>query len=85
MTRAASSDEARTTSGGKALSIIAMVFGLVAVFFVPIVFGPLGIVIAAIAALRHEPWWVWGAGVAAVGMVVGMVLGYLVVSGGIRI
>ncbi len=85
MTRTASHDEARQASGGKALSIIAMLFGLVALVFFPIVFGPLGIVIAAIAALRHEEWWVWGAAVAAAGTVIGMILGYLVFTGGIQL
>ncbi|WP_220449262.1 hypothetical protein [Nonomuraea mesophila] len=63
------------------LSIIGFVCAAVAVLFVPIVFGLAGIVLGIVGHSRGEPLGKWAAVAAGVGMIVGFVLGYLVVSG----
>jgi hypothetical protein len=60
------------------LSIGAMVCGAVATLFFPILFGPLGIVLAGVGMSRDEPKARTAMTVAVVGMVVGFVLGMLV-------
>ncbi|MFF8382170.1 hypothetical protein [Streptomyces kanasensis] len=66
---------------GNVLSIIAIVLGAVALIFLPIVFGVIGLVLAIIAkAVRHERLSTVALVVSAVGLVGGMILGALVVS-----
>jgi hypothetical protein len=60
------------------LSIGAMVCGAVATLFFPILFGPLGIVLAGVGMSRDESKARTAMTVAVVGMVVGFVLGMLV-------
>ena len=60
------------------LSWIAIACGAVAFLFFPIVFSPLGIVLAAIAYTRGEARWAVGLAVAVVGGIVGFMVGYLV-------
>ncbi|HET6859208.1 MAG TPA: hypothetical protein VFH94_19240 [Streptomyces sp.] len=62
------------------LSIVAIVFGVVALIFCPPLFGVLGLVFGGIAKSKDEPLAVTGLIVAAVGLVVGMLLGVLVFS-----
>jgi hypothetical protein len=57
------------------LSGLAIVSGVIALIFFPIVFGPLGIVLAAIGLVRKERLWPVGLAVAIVGMLVGMAFG----------
>jgi hypothetical protein len=65
---------------GNTLSIIAIVCGVVAVIILPIVFGPVGIVLGIIGKTRNEKLSTIAIVVAVVGMVVGFVLGYLVMQ-----
>ncbi|MFF9147344.1 hypothetical protein ACWGBV_14560 [Streptomyces sp. NPDC055051] len=68
-------------ASGNVLSIIAMVLGVVALLFLPIVFGLIGVVLGIVAkTVQHERLAVPAIVVAAVGMVGGMILGALVVS-----
>lgn len=68
------------TTDSIGLCIGAMVMGCIALFFFPIVFGPIGIALASAALVRKERWAVAGMSVAAGGTVMGMVLGALVWS-----
>ncbi|MDK1472050.1 hypothetical protein QNO07_01165 [Streptomyces sp. 549] len=71
----------QSASTGNMLSIIAMVLGVIALIFLPIIFGPIGIVLAIIAKMvRHERLATAAIVVSAVGLVGGMVLGAVVNS-----
>ncbi|MGW7056321.1 hypothetical protein [Streptomyces sp. NPDC054887] len=61
-------------------SIVAIVFGVVALFFCPPLFGVLGLVFGGIAKSKDEPLAVTSLIVAAVGLAVGMLLGFVVFS-----
>ncbi|WP_309053504.1 hypothetical protein [Streptomyces sp.] len=66
---------------GNVLSIVAMVLGVIALLFLPIVFGVVGVVLAIVAkTVRHERLAVPALVVAAVGLVGGMILGVVVSS-----
>ncbi|GGJ79834.1 hypothetical protein GCM10011583_09340 [Streptomyces camponoticapitis] len=68
------------TANGNVLSIIAMVLGVIAFIFLPIVFGAIGLVLAIIAkTVRHERLAVPAIVVSAVGMIGGMILGAVLV------
>lgn len=58
-------------------STIAIVLGALAVLFLPIVLGPIGIVMSAIGFTKKEPRAPIGLGVAIGGTVLGMILGAL--------
>lgn len=63
------------------LSIIAMVLGVIALLFFPIVFGVIGVILAIIAkTVRHERLATIAIVVSAVGLVGGMILGAVVAS-----
>lgn len=61
-------------------SIVAIIFGAVALFFCPPLFGILGLVFGGIAKSKEEPLAVTGLIVAGAGLVVGMLLGFVVFS-----
>ena len=65
----------RPASTGNALSIGAIVCGVVALLFCPILLGPAGIVLGAIALNRQESMAKIGIGVAVGGMIGGFVIG----------
>ena len=65
---------------GTGYSIAAIVCGVSALLFFPIVFGPVGLVLGAIAYTRHERLWAVGVTMAAVGGLVGAWIGYVVVA-----
>ncbi|MFI0990404.1 hypothetical protein [Streptomyces exfoliatus] len=66
-------------SAGNVMSITAIVMGVVALLFLPIVFGVIGLALAVIAkAVRKERLAVPAIVVAAVGLVGGMILGVMV-------
>ncbi|MFF5635794.1 hypothetical protein [Streptomyces sp. NPDC012825] len=68
-------------ANGNVLSIIAIVLGVVAIIFFPIVFGVIGLVLAVIAKfVRHERLSTVALVVSAAGLVLGMVLGAVVAS-----
>jgi hypothetical protein len=63
---------------GNGLAIAAIVLGAIAVLFVPILFGGVGIALGAVAMSKQQPLARWGLGVAIAGTIVGMILGALV-------
>ena len=63
-------------------STIAIMLGCIALLILPIVLGPIGIVMAAVGFSKKEPRAPIGLTVAIVGMVLGMVIGALVFAGG---
>ncbi|MFJ8692773.1 hypothetical protein [Streptomyces roseolilacinus] len=66
-------------STNNVLSIIAIVLGAVALIFLPIVFGAIGLVLAIIAkTVRHERLATVALVVSAAGLVGGMILGAVV-------
>ncbi|CAL9612287.1 hypothetical protein [Streptomyces sp. enrichment culture] len=68
-------------SNSNVLSIIAIVLGAVALLFLPIVFGAIGLVLAIIAmTVRRERLATVALVVSAVGLVGGMILGAVVAS-----
>ena len=66
--------------GAQIFSILAMVSGVVAIFFFPILFGPIGIVLAVVANRKAEPLWKVALAVAVGGTILGFVLSYVVLS-----
>lgn len=67
-------------ASGNVLSIIAMVLGVIALIFLPIVFGVIGLVLAIVAkTVRHERLAVPAIVVSAVGLIGGMILGAVLV------
>jgi hypothetical protein len=71
----------RPTTASSGLSVGAIVCGVIATLFFPILFGPLGIVLAGVAMSRNEPKARTAMTVAVAGMLVGFVLGMLVWAG----
>ena len=67
-------------AGGNVLSIISIVCGVVAVLFIPILFGIVGLVLGFIARSRGERLSMIAIIVSAVGLVLGLILGYVVYS-----
>lgn len=68
-------------SGSNALSIVAIVLGVIALLFLPIVFGVIGVVLAIVAkTVRHERLSTIAIVISAVGLVGGMILSALVVG-----
>ena len=63
------------SNSGNVLSIIAMVCGVIALFFCPILLGPAGIVCGVVAKKRGESLATIGIAVAAVGLVLGFIIG----------
>jgi hypothetical protein len=71
--------EAGPVAGGvRAMSILGFVFGGVAVFLIPPLFGLAGLILGIIAKVKGDPLGLWAAIVAGVGLVVGMILGVMV-------
>ncbi|WP_228974809.1 hypothetical protein [Streptomyces sp. DH12] len=65
-------------SANNTLSIVAIVLGVVALIFLPIVFGVVGLVLAIVAkTVRHERLSTVAIVVSALGLVGGMILGAL--------
>lgn len=76
MTQSAPTAEAR----GNTLSIIGIVCGVIAVIFLPILFGPAGIILGVIGKTRHEKLSTIAIVVAVVGMIIGFILSYVVLK-----
>ena len=66
-------------SAGSGFSTAAIILGVIAILFFPIILGPAGIVLGAVAKSKGESKAVVGMTVAACGTVVGMILGALAV------
>ena len=64
--------------GSNALSILAIIFGGISLLFLPIIFGPIAIVLAIIAKSRKERLSTVALIISIVGTVVGFILGALV-------
>ena len=64
--------------GSNALSILAIIFGGISLLFLPIIFGPIAIVLAIIAKARKERLSTVALIISIVGTVVGFILGALV-------
>jgi hypothetical protein len=72
----------RASTGARVCTILAFVFAVVAILFLPPVFGLVALVLGVIAgAMGDRPlgWYAAGAGV--VGAVIGMVLAYALLRG----
>lgn len=70
----------QSTSSSNLFSILAIVFGVVAVIFLPIVFGIGAIILAGVALSKNERLAKVAMIVAVVGTVLGFVLGAIVYS-----
>lgn len=74
----------RPSGGVRAMSIIGIVLGALALLFLPIVFGPIGIVLGAVAYGKGDKTVGLAALiVASVGMIAGMALGAFVFASGV--
>lgn len=62
-------------------STAAIALGAVSFLFFPIIFGPVGIVLAAVAKSKNEPRAMIGLSVSIAGTVLGMLFGLMVTSG----
>jgi hypothetical protein len=65
------------TGAGRGFSIAGIVMGVIAVFIIPILFGPLGILFGFLGHRKGDPLGKTAMIVAAIGMVVGFVIGAL--------
>ena len=63
---------------GNGLSTAGIILGVIAFLFLPIVFGPAGLICGAIAKSKGEPKAVVAMIVSGAGLVLGMILGVLV-------
>ncbi|GAA3240350.1 hypothetical protein [Nonomuraea helvata] len=70
----------RQAPSSQVLSIIGFVCAVVAVLFIPILFGLAGIVLGIVGHTRGEPLGKWAAVAAGVGMIIGIALGAILVS-----
>jgi hypothetical protein len=70
--------QTQASSTGRVLSILGFVFGAIAVIFLPIVFGPAGIICAGVAISKGDRLGKPALAVAVVGMIVGFILGAVV-------
>jgi hypothetical protein len=66
------------SQSSNALSILAIIFGGISVIILPILFGPIGIVLGIIAKTRKERLSTVGLIISIVGPVIGAILGVLV-------
>jgi hypothetical protein len=72
---------ARVGRGARICTIVAFAFAVIALFFIPILFGLLAIILGVIAATQGDKplgWYAAGAG--AAGAIIGMILGAIVYS-----
>jgi hypothetical protein len=71
-----------TRTGARVCSILGIVFGAIAVFFFPIIFGLAGIVLGIVGySMGDRALGKWAIAIAVVGTVLGFVLGYMAMSG----
>jgi 4-hydroxybenzoate polyprenyltransferase len=68
-------------TGARVCSILGIVFGVVAVLFMPIIFGLAGIVLSIVGySMGDKQLGKWAIVISVLGTVLGFVLGYLVVT-----
>ena len=70
----------RPTSPGNTFSVIGIICGAIAFLLLPIVFGPAGLILGAVAKSKGEDKAVLAMIVSGLGLVVGMIIGALVYS-----
>lgn len=70
----------RPTTPGNGYSTAGIILGAIAFLFLPIVFGPVGIILGAVAKSKGEDKAVVAMVVATLGLVIGMILGAIVFS-----
>ena len=71
----------KPTTGARVCNILAIVFGAIAILFLPILFGIAGIILAIVGfSLGDRSLGRWAIPVAVVGTALGFFLGYLAVS-----
>lgn len=68
------------TAGGNTYSTLAIIFGVLAVLFLPILFGPIGIVFGAVAKSKSEKNSSLGIGIAIGGTILGLLSGLFFAS-----
>ena len=68
----------RPTSPGNTFSIIGLICGAVAFLFLPVVFGPAGLILGGIGKSKGESLAVRAMIVSGAGLILGMILGFLV-------
>lgn len=68
----------RSTGSPSSFAISAMVLGGIALLFLPIILGPIGIVMGAVAKSKNEPLASIGLAAAIAGTIAGIALGALV-------
>jgi hypothetical protein len=66
--------------GPQIFSILAIVCGVLAILTLPIIFGPVGAILAVVGRSRGETLWKVGLGAAIGGLVLGILLGSLVTA-----
>jgi membrane protein DedA with SNARE-associated domain len=69
------------SSPGSTFSTVGIICGAIAILFFPFVFGPAGLIFGAVAKSKGEQKAVVALVVSGVGLVVGMIFGYIVSSG----
>jgi uncharacterized protein YacL len=70
--------EPNTHSTGNTFSIIAIVLGALSLLFLPIVFGPIAIVLAIIGKSKKEKLSTVALVIGIIGTVIGMIIGAIV-------
>lgn len=65
-------------SAGSGFSVAGIICGAIAFLFLPIVLGPVGLILGAIGKSKGEEKAVIALVVSALGLVIGMILGFLV-------
>lgn len=68
------------STSARTMSIIAFVLGAVAILLFPIIFGPIGAVLGFIGFAKGDRLGLWAGVFCIAATIVGMVLGYLVLS-----
>jgi hypothetical protein len=65
----------RPSTPGNGFSVVGIIFGIAAIAFFPIVFGPAGLILGAVAKSKGESKAVIAMVVSGVGMVLGFIIG----------
>ena len=78
MTHATQGSPVQASSSGRVLSILGFVFGAISILFLPILFGPAGIICAGIAWSKGDKLAKPAMAVAVIGMILGFILGAVV-------
>jgi hypothetical protein len=81
MSQAVSPHGSTQVTAARVCTIIAFVLAVVALFVFPVIFGPIAIVLGIVAYVKGDrPLGMWAIVAGVVGLAVGMLLGYLVLT-----